>query len=77
MCENPVMALSIKKRTSTELFIDRKVALNIGETRIRVVTYEGDQQVGPALLEEQVYLPQKCLLMITKCGNERSGINPS
>jgi len=42
--KNPVMTFPLKKRINTELFIVRiRDALYIGETRIRVVTDEGDQ----------------------------------
>jgi len=40
------MTYSIKKRIGSDLFIERTAALFIGETRIRVVTDEGYQQVG-------------------------------
>jgi len=40
--ENPVRTIPINKTISTELFIDRTVALYVSETWIRVVTNEGD-----------------------------------
>jgi len=39
--ENPVMTLL--QSINTELFFDRLAAFYIGETRVRVVTNEGDQ----------------------------------
>jgi len=48
--ENIVMTLPIKKRINIGLFIDRKAALSIGQSEIRVVTKEGDQ---PALLADR------------------------
>jgi len=48
VCENPVMTFTIKKRFNTVLFIDRIAALYIGNTRIRVLTNEGDQPVEQA-----------------------------
>jgi len=78
LCENPGMtSFPINKRINTELFIDRKAALYIGETRIRVVTYEGDQPAGTSWLEERVYLAQKCYLGRKRCENERSDVNLS
>jgi len=44
--KNPVKTLAIKKKISTELFIERTAFLYSGETWIRVMTNEGDQQVG-------------------------------
>jgi len=49
-----MMTFPIKKRKNTELFNDRKTALYIGETQIRVGTNEGDQPVGISWLGEQV-----------------------
>jgi len=46
----------LKKRINTELFIDRMAALFTGETRIRVVTNEGDQGIGTTWLEERYTL---------------------
>jgi len=60
--ENPVMTFPIKDEINTELFIDRVVALCIGETWIRVVTDEGDPTVVP------VYLAQKCYLDLKGVG---------
>jgi len=54
----------IKKRTNTELFIDRTAALYKGETQIRVGIKEGD-------------LAQKCYLGLNRCGNEIPGVNLS
>lgn len=51
MCENPVVTFPIMKRISIELFIDRTASpLYIEETRIRVVTMEGDERVDTCLL---------------------------
>jgi len=60
MCENSVMIFPIKKRISVELFIYRNAALYVGETRIRVVTNEGDQLIGGPV--------QKCYLDIKGVG---------
>jgi len=46
VCENPVMTLPIKKRISTELFINRTEALYIGVIWIRIKTSEDDQPVA-------------------------------
>jgi len=46
--ENPVMTFPIKLRINTELFIDRLVALYIGETLIRMLTKQDDQPVVQA-----------------------------
>jgi len=47
---------AVNKRIHTELFTDWSAALNIEETRIRVVTNEGDQWVSTRGLEECVHL---------------------
>jgi len=52
VCENSVMNFQIKKRINAELFIDRMSVPHRGETRIRVVTNEGDKPVSPAYLED-------------------------
>jgi len=36
-CGNPLMTFQIKKRISSELFIDKMTALYVGEARIRVI----------------------------------------
>jgi len=41
-----VITIQIKIRIKTELFIDRKATLYVGETRIRVKANKGDQGVG-------------------------------
>jgi len=57
MCENTVMAFPIENRISTKLFIDRSATLiYIADSRIAVVTNEGDQRVCFCCLEDQVYL---------------------
>jgi len=61
-----------EKWVNTEMFIDRTAALYIGEMRIRVVTAEGDQQVGTSWLEEQEMLSWR-----KRCENESSGVNLS
>jgi len=43
MCENPAMTFPIKKRISTEMFIDRTAALYIEESQIKIMTNESDQ----------------------------------
>jgi len=40
-----------KKRLNNEMFIDRMATLYVGETQIRAVANEGDQQVGTIQLE--------------------------
>jgi len=59
------------------MFVNRKPALFIRETQIRVVTDGGDQWVGTSWLEERVYFAHKLLPLTKKCGNERSGVNLS
>jgi len=49
----------------------------IGETWIRVMTDEGNQQLGTNQLEKWVYLMQKCYFNIKRFGNARSGVNLS
>jgi len=41
---DPVMTFPIKKRIDTELIVDRKASLFVGETPIRVVTNMGDDR---------------------------------
>jgi len=45
-CGKPAMKFPLEKRINTELLIDRTAALYVGETRIRVVTDEGNEQVS-------------------------------
>jgi len=60
LCDLKRVCAWVERKESTEQFIDRRVALYKEETRIRVVTNKGDQQVGNSWLEDQVYLTQKC-----------------
>jgi len=73
--ENPVMIFLIKKRINTELFIEIAAAIFTEETRIRVVTIEGDQQVAASCWVGHVYLALKCYLCLKRCRNERSYVN--
>jgi len=57
--ENPVTTIPIKKRNNAALFIDKRIALYIGETQIRDRTI---QQNGTIRLEECVYLMQNGLV---------------
>jgi len=67
-CGNTVMTFLIKKGINTETFIHRTAALYIEETRIRVVTNEGDLQVGVCWLEDRLYIAQKCHVFVKGVG---------
>jgi len=73
-CGNPAITFLIKKRIITELFIDRTAALYIGETRIRVVTDEGDQPGSQADRRKEYTL--RIIVMLTlKVWERKIGLN--
>jgi len=54
------MDIPFKKRINAQLFVDKTVAFSVGESQIRVVTNEADQQVGTNWFKKRVYIePEK------------------
>jgi len=77
---NPVILMTLpqlRKESIPNCILIVQQLLYTGEARIRVLTDECDQRVDTSLLEDQVYLAQKCYLDIKICGIERSVVNLS
>jgi len=68
---NPVAMFPIKKRTNTERFTCRKTVLYIRETRMSVVTNEGDQ---PADWESKYTLRRHANLVSKFTGKMRDQV---
>jgi len=71
------MTFQIKKRTNSELFIDRMAALYIGETQFRVGTNKGDQPMALGDWKIGYILRWNANLIPKKFGNNTQGVNLS
>jgi len=66
-----------EKNQYTERIIDKITPIYTRETQIRVVTNEGDQQIGTCSLEEWVCTLPEMLTWYKKCGNKSLDVDLS